>query len=113
VSGLILYRTAELPDLKFWLFDDSGALIDFSTGYTFALDLGRPGNAHTFTKSTGITGAAGSGTETSGTPNLTISFTAAELDPLTRGPVTGQITATSGGRSRVFQFPVQVRDVVS
>jgi len=113
VSDLILHRTAELPDLKLWLLDDDGSLINFATGYTFTFKLGRPGAAATFTKSSGITGAAGSGTETSGTPNLTVSFTAAELDSLTPGKITGQITATSGGRDRVFLFAVQVRDVVT
>lgn len=113
MSGITYYRTAELPDLKFWLLDDNGALLDLSTGYTFTFKVGRVGSAATFTKTTGITGATGTGTETSGTPNLTISFTAGELDTLTKGRTTGQIAASSGGRDRVFQFSFQVLDVVT
>lgn len=88
MSGIIINRTAELPDVKLWWLDDDGTLINFASGYTFTFKLGRPGSAATFTKSTGITGAAGSGTETSGTPNVTISFTAAELDALAIGRTT-------------------------
>lgn len=111
--GIILYKTAELPDLQLWLTDDDGALIDFSTGYTFVFKIGSPGKAAQVTKSTGIVGAAGSGTELSGTPNITIAFTAAELDTIARNKYTGQLRATTGGKDRLFQFAVEVRDVVT
>lgn len=113
MTGIVSYRTAELPDLKFWLLDDAGALLDLSSGYTFTFKLGRPGGVAVFTKSSGITGAVGAGTETSGTPNLTVSFTAGEMDALTTGRTTGQITASAGGRDRVFQFSFAVRDVIA
>jgi hypothetical protein len=114
MTGITIYRTAELPDWKVWWLDDDGTLINFSTGYTFELKVGRPGSAASFTKTSGITGAAGSGTETSGTPNLTITFTATELDVLTRGRTTAQLTATAtGGKDRKQQFPLQVLDVVT
>jgi hypothetical protein len=111
-GGIVYYRTAERPDIKLWLLDDDGTLINLS-GYTFSFKLGRPGSAATFTKTTGITGAAGSGTETSGTPNATIQFAAAELDVLTKGTFTWQLRATSGGVDRVFQGSFQVRDVIA
>lgn len=112
-SVLHYYRTAERPDIRLWLLDDAGALVDFSTGYTFAFKLGQPGSAATFTKTTGITGAAGSGTETSGTPNVTLTFTAAELDALTAGVTTWQLRATSGGLDRVYQGQFSLHDVIT
>lgn len=113
MAGVVLYRTAERPGIKAWILDEDGALIDFSSGYTFELKIGRVGSAAAFTKTSGLTGAAGSGTETSGVPNLTASFTAGELDSLTKGRTTGQIKATTGGLDRVFQFPVEIRDVIT
>ena len=79
--SLTYFRTAERPDLQFWLLDDDGALINFSTGYTFAWRLGVPGAAASFEKTTGITGAAGAGAEPAGTPNILLTFTADELEP--------------------------------
>ena len=111
--ALAIYRTAERPAIKLWLQDDDGALIDFSTGYTFEFKIGRPGAAADLTKTTAIAGAAGSGTETSGTPNLTISFTAGELDALTPGSTTGQVKATTGDLDRFFAFPVIIKAVVT
>lgn len=111
-SVLRYFRTAERPDIRLWLLDDAGALVDL-TGYTFAFKLGQPGSAATFTKTTGITGAAGSGTETSGTPNVTLTFTAAELDGLTAGVTTWQLRATSGGLDRVYQGQFSLHDVIT
>lgn len=108
-----LFRTAERPSLTFWLRDDDDALIDLSSGYTFTFKIGAVGSAATFTKTTGITGAAGAGVEPSGTPNLTVAFSAAELDDLTAGEYQGQIIATTSSLDRVFQFPVQVADVIT
>ncbi|HRD59393.1 hypothetical protein [uncultured Nocardioides sp.] len=111
---LTYYRTAERPAIKLWLLDDDGTLIDFSTGYTFEFKLGRPGAAATLTKTTGITGAAGSGTETSGTPNVNVSFTAGELDALVpKGNTTWQLRTTTGGVDRVWQGPFKLLDVIS
>ncbi len=112
-SVLRYYRTAERPDLRLWLLDDDGALINFASGYTFAFKLGQPGSAATFTKTTGITGAAGSGTETSGTPNVTLTFTAAELDGLTAGATTWQLRATTSGLDRVYQGQFALHDVIT
>lgn len=102
-NTLHYYKTAERPDIRLWLLDDDGDLVDFSSGYTFAFKLGLPGQAATFTKTSGITGAAGSGTQDSGTPNITISFTAGELDSLTAGTSKWQLRATSGSLDRIYQ----------
>lgn len=95
-------RAAARPEITFWWRDRTGALIDFSTGYTFTFKLGAVGSAAAFTKSTGITGAAGAGVEPTGTPNVTLSFTAGELAALTIGPTTWELTATSGGLARII-----------
>ena len=110
---LEIFRTAERPSLGIWWRDSAKNLIDFSTGYTFVFSIGAPGSAAVFTKSTGITGAVGAGTDPTGTPNVVIAFTAAELDGLTKGTKTCQITATTGGLSRVRQFPAVVKDVIT
>lgn len=111
--GLKYFRTAERPALEFWLTDDDDNLINFASGYTFTFKLGTPGEAATFTKTTGITGAAGVGTEPSGTPNVTITFTAAELDSLTIGSTRWQLTATTSGLDRFFQGGIEIRDVIT
>lgn len=112
MSALTYFRTAERPDIKLWILDDAGNLIDFSSN-TFAFKLGSPGVAAVFTKTTGITGGAGSGTEPSGTPNITISFTAAELDALTAGVYSWQLRATSSSLDRVFQGAFTLLDVIT
>lgn len=113
MAQLVYHRTAERPELQLWLLDDDEALIDFSTGYTFAFKIGHLGAAAVFTKTTGITGAAGSGTEPSGTPNVTIVPTAAELDNVTAGNYKWQLRATSSSLDRVFQGDFVLRDVIT
>lgn len=114
MADLRYFRTAERPDIKLWLLDDAGNLIDFSTGYTFAFKVGDPGSTAVFTKTSGITGAAGSGTQTSGTPNITISFTAGELDsvPTTRS-YTWQLKATTSSLDRIYQGKITFSDVIT
>jgi hypothetical protein len=113
VGTLRYYRTAERPDIRLWLRDSNGNLIDFSSGYTFAFKLGNAGSAATFTKTTGITGAVGSGVEPTGAPNVTLTFTASELDGLAVGPCLWQLRATTGGLDRYFQGPFHLHDVIT
>lgn len=113
MNELSYYRTAERPDIELWLEDVDGNLVDLSSGYTFVFKLGEPGTAATFTKSTGITGAAGSGVEPSGTPNVTLTFTANELDAVTRGPYTWQLRATTSSLDRIWQGRFQMHDVIT
>ena len=103
---------AERPAAKLWLFDDNDTLIDFSTGYTYALKIGVVGAAALLTKTSGITGAAGAGTEPDGTPNVTITWTAGEL-ALTPGRYVWQLTATTTSLDRVFAGTFIVAGVVS
>jgi hypothetical protein len=111
--ALTYYRTAERPELQFWLLDEDGDLIDFTTA-TFVFKIGLRGNTAVFTKSTGITGAAGAGDEDAGTPNVTVAFTAGELDSVTahRLPYQWQLRATAGGLDRVYQGDITILDAV-
>ena len=63
--------------LRLWWIDD-GALVDYTSGYAFVARCAaiRDPSTIVFTKSSGFTGTAGSGTKTNGTPNLTLTFTA-------------------------------------
>ncbi len=95
-----------------WIQDRSGALIDMSSGYTFSLRIGTPGSTALLTKSSGITGAAGSGVEPSGTPNVTVAFSAGELN-LAAGTYAWQLTATTSSLDRVFAGTFVVLDVIT
>ncbi len=102
MSGpLRYYQGAERPALKLWLQDDDGTLIDFATGYTFELKIGLVGQAALLTKTAGIVGAAGTGVEPTGTPNVTVSWTSGEL-AITVGAYSWQLKATTGGLDRYF-----------
>ncbi|HMI49268.1 MAG TPA: hypothetical protein VK481_11395 [Gemmatimonadaceae bacterium] len=79
MGSKLSYRWGSLrPVGELWLFDDDGSLIDFSTGYAFELKVGLIGSAALLTKTTGITGAAGAGTEPTGTPNITLTWAGTE-----------------------------------
>lgn len=105
-------RTAELPSLEIWWLDDDGALVNMSTASGFSLKIGAIGAAALLTKTSGITGAAGAGVEPTGTPNVTVAWSAGELD-LEPGPYTLQLTATFTGGQRVLKCSFLVEDVVS
>ena len=108
------FRTAERPALEFWLLDADGALLDFSSGYEFELKLGTAaGEAAVFTKTDGITGAAGSGTELTGAPNVSIEFAPDELADLKAMTYLWQLRATTNGRDRFYQGWLQLLDVLT
>ena len=112
-DGELRYKkTAERPAAKLWLQDDDGTLINFSSGYTFSFKIGYHGQAALLTKTSGIAGDAGSGTEPTGTPNVTITWTAGELN-LSAGIYSWELTATTGGLDRVFSGTFVVEDVIT
>lgn len=106
------HKSAERPSLEMWLYDDDGTLIDFSSGFTFSLKIGTPGSTALLTKTTGISGAAGSGSEPTGTANVTVAWSAGDLD-LTPGSYTWQLTATTTSLDRVFSGAFTVLDVIT
>lgn len=101
---------------QIWWFVN-GALIDLSSGYTFSGKLAATSNLSTnvfgTAKTTGFTGATGSGTETSGTPNLTVTWaTSGELNAVTAaGAYLFEIVATktSGGAQETYQMVFNMR----
>lgn len=99
-SKFSYWRNAERPAAKMWLFDDDGSLIDFS-GYDFVFKIGNPGSSAALTKDSNITGTAGVGVEPTGTPNVSISWSAGELD-IEPGVYSWQLKATTLSLDRVF-----------
>lgn len=95
MSRLTWVRGSELPSAEFWWTNRQKALIDFSSGYTFTLKIGKRGAKALTTKTTGITGAVGSGLEPTGVPNLTVSWSTTDLD-IAGGDYDLTIVATNG-----------------
>lgn len=115
-TTLSYHITADRPAAKLWLRDDDGTLIDFSSGYTWAFKVGETGSAALLTKTSGITGAAGSGSEPTGTPNCTITWTAGEIAASTVVAGNGypfQLTATTSSLDRVFEGLFVVKAVIT
>ena len=110
-SRLVYFRTAERPDIQLWLLDEDGVLVDF-TGQSLEWRLGYPGRAALLVNTTGLTGAAGSGTETAGVPNVTVTFAAGELDAVPAGESLWQLRAMSGGLDRVYQGVILIKEPI-
>lgn len=90
----------------FWL-DQPGNLIDFSSGYTWSAKI-TDGVSTLLTKTAGIVGAAGSGTNPTGTPNVTITWASGEL-AVTPGDYTLELTPTSASRQRdSLRVPIRI-----
>lgn len=96
----------ELESLRLW-WTANGALVDFSVAHTYssklvlASDTGVTPTA-LFTKTTGFTGAAGSGVKPTGVPNLVIDWaTTGELNaPTASGLYVFQVVATRTSDSK-------------
>lgn len=113
MSGRVAWKkSAERPTLDIWWFDSAGALIDFSSGYTWSLKVGVPGSTALLTKTTNITGAAGSGTAPTGTPNVVVTWAGGELT-LTAGSYTAELTGTTSSLDRVLTFQIDILEVIS
>jgi hypothetical protein len=100
---------SDLPDLAITWRDSAGALIDYSSGYTFSLRVGHAGSAASLTKSAGISGAASA-------PNVTVAWaTTGELNTLPIGAYDAQLVATrvSDSKQRIFGFGLRMRPAIS
>lgn len=74
---------ATVPNIELWWRDSAGDLIDFASGYTFTVTVATDELTTAEINTTaGVTGAAGTGTESEGTPNVTISPSGIGLDDL-------------------------------
>jgi hypothetical protein len=100
MTFLTYVRTAERPEAVLTLPDD----VDVSAGYTFSLKVGTPSETALVTKTTNITGAAGS---------VTVAWTAGELAALDPGLYNLELTATVGGFDRHYHWPIRIRDVIT
>lgn len=101
MSTIVYTAGADLPDLVLTWRDSSDALIDFATGHTFTVKVGRPGSTALVTKTTGITGAATA-------PNVTIAWSTTDLASLTAGIYTVQVVArrTVDSKDRFYPAPI-------
>lgn len=104
---------ATLPALQVWWRDTDGTtLVDFSTGWTFALAVGAPGAAASFTADgSNITGAVGSGDgyAVGDSPNLTIGWAASgQLGTLPPGVYAVDVLATRTSDSRVRKQQIKI-----
>lgn len=81
---------------------ESGALVDFSSGYTFEVRIFTPGASATLvTKSTGITGAATD-------PNVAIAWGTSDLATLVPGHYVLEVRATNGSHRYRRQWSLRV-----
>jgi hypothetical protein len=107
---LVAYmQGAELPDLTIDWEDRNGDPVDFSTGHTFELKLGKPGQAAALTKTTGITGD-------DVFPNVLVAWASSgELNSLTPGPYKAILTATrtSDGKQRKLPFDFRLDKAIT
>lgn len=94
---------AERPSRAITWEDDAGQVIPFATpAHTFELRVATPGG---FSKTGGITGADVA-------PNVTIAFSAGELDDLPAGRWRAQLIATEGGLDRILPFWLYVDEEI-
>lgn len=117
IDSVDYYIGDELESLQLW-WTANGALVDLSVAHTYSSKLvlasDSTGTA-LFTKTTGFTGAAGSGTKASGVPNLTVAWaTSGELNaPTVAGLYVFQVVATrtsdSKQRTANVNFNLRVR----
>lgn len=97
---MVAYRIGqELPSYAVEWRDSAGALIDFSSGYTFTFQVFNPDTlVSVFTQTSGITGSSSS-------PNVTVAFTAGAFDAVTAGEYVCQIIARHTGTSKDRIWP--------
>lgn len=111
-NGQLAYpQGTDSPDAVFWWLDYNDALINFSSGYTFTAQILREDDTIVVNKTTGITGAAGAGSEPSGTPNLTLAWSNNQIDTLAAGRYTLRVVAnnTASGKDRILQLELLIR----
>ena len=105
--ALIYYKGAELPDAEITWLDSVNNVINFSTGYTFTIKIGNPGQNALLTKTSGITGA-------STAPNIVIAWAVNDLN-IASGTYTMDIIAnlTATNKDRIQSTPITINNVVT
>lgn len=111
-EALSYHRGASRRAARLWVHDENGGLIDFSAGYSFEVWIGRSGQPAVKKISTGIAGAAGAGVKPSGTPNVTITWDAADLD-IPPGSYDLELRATKAGHLELYAGSIEIKQVMS
>lgn len=93
------------PAARLWIYDDDGTLIDLS-GASLSAKIGARGSAPKITKSSGVLGATGSGTEPDGVPNVAITWSGGDLD-ITPGIYLMQII--QGSSQRIWECEIEIK----
>lgn len=96
-------KGSELPDLAITWTDTNGDVINFATGWTFTVRIGVEGQEAEHTKTSGISGAATA-------PNVTVAWSAGELDDLAARVWSCQVTARNEatGKDRTRSLLLQI-----
>ncbi len=108
---------SDLEDIELWV-RANGDLIDFTTGYTFSVPVQDKTGTNVFTKTSNITGGAGSGLPgaSGASPNVTIAWdVGADLDTLDAGRYLAelQIIRTADSKVRKRQFVLELLSEVA
>lgn len=94
---------AELPDLAITWRASNGDVIDFSSGWTFTVKVGKPWGEAEIVKTNGVTGAAAA-------PNVTVAWAAGELDGLDPGDYDLEVLARrmSDNKDRAMKATLRI-----
>jgi hypothetical protein len=104
---LIYVAGSVLPSAQLWWRDGGNNLIDFSAASAWQVKIVDKTNRTLLTKTTGVTGAAGSGVEGLGVPNVVVAWAAGELD-VSPGEHTLFVRATQAGAVRYLYRPITI-----
>lgn len=98
-------RGVTSPSARLWIYDDDGTLIDL-TGATLSAKIGARGSAPKTTKSSGVTGTLGAGTEPDGVPNLSITWSGSDLDI---APGIYLLQIIQGSNARIWECEIEIK----
>lgn len=103
-----------LPSLGLFVRENGTLLTGLDSGHTFEMKVADSAGTLVFTKTSGITGQAGSGVPPNGTPNVVVQWTASpsELAAMSGGSTYAaqlKIVRTADSRSRYYQFSIYCR----
>lgn len=112
MTPITYYKNAEDPTMRLWWYDDDGTLVNLSAVTSWSLKIGQYGETALLSKTSGITGAAGSGVDPTGVPNVVVVWAAGDLN-VAAGAYVMQLVATSSGRDRTMTAPFRILNTVN
>jgi hypothetical protein len=102
---------AEQPPTELWWQKANKELVDFTTGVlSWEVKIIDKARRVLLTKTSGVTGSAGSGTEANGTPNVSIAWSTGELN-IAPGKHVIQVKATTASGDRFLVRPFEIEPV--